>query len=111
MLGRAFVARACFRIAGVPFEDETITFDEFKARRGEQGYSDTIPSGSLPVLTLPSGKVICQSGAILRYAAKLAKLYPTDNDEEALLIDEIVETCADIASSAPQHADPEVKKS
>ena len=62
------------------------------------------------VLQLPSGKVLTQSTAIARYAAKLGGLYP-ENPELALEVDEIVDIVAsDILASAPQHADAEEKK-
>jgi glutathione S-transferase len=45
--------------------------------------SDIAPFGQLPSLRLPSGEIIAQSGAIVRYVAKLAKIYPTDPAEAA----------------------------
>lgn len=109
ILGRGYVIRTCLNIAGVPFEDERISFSELKERRGEAGRSAAIPLGSIPVLTFPDGRVVTQSMAIGRYAAKLAKLYPED-PEKALLVDEILDTVADIVTGAPQHADADVKK-
>jgi len=53
--------------------------------------------------------VITQSAAIARYAAKLSGLYPT-NAEEALEVDEIIDTVQDILSSLPQNSDPAVLK-
>eukprot|EP01038_Epipyxis_sp_PR26KG_P006639 gene6639-9113_t len=106
--GRAYAIRACFNIAGIPFEDETITFAQLTERRGPNGSNAQIPLGSVPVLTLPSGEVIAQSGAIVRYAGKLAKLYPEDF-EEALKVDEIIETVTE-ALNFPNHSDPEIKK-
>ena len=31
--------------------------------RGPKGYNETVPLGSLPILKLPSGKLVVQSGA------------------------------------------------
>eukprot|EP01038_Epipyxis_sp_PR26KG_P014094 gene14094-18913_t len=107
--GRAYAIRACFNIGGIPFEDETIEFSQLNELRGPNGANSLIPLGSVPVLTLPSGEVIAQSGAILRYAGKLAKLYP-ENFEEALKVDEILETVSEVLTSSPQHSDPETKK-
>lgn len=108
-IGRAYVIRTCLKIANVPFEDEKITFSELKERRGEAGRSSAIPLGSVPVLTFPDGRVVTQSMAIARYAGKLANLYPTD-PEKALFVDEILDTVAEIVSSAPQNADADIKK-
>ena len=75
-----------------------------------------VPLGQVPTLTLANGQVVCQSSAIVRYAAKLAKLYPTDGIE-ALLVDEIMETCSEcmkkekyLERTAPQHPEQAEKK-
>lgn len=106
---RAYAIRTCLNIAGVPFEDERISFNDLKARRGESGRSKEVPLGSLPVLTFPDGKVVTQSLAIARYAAKLAKLYPED-PLQALFVDEIIDTVGDVTTNAPQNPDAETKK-
>lgn len=77
------MARVCFGAAKVEYTNKTVNFDEFKAMK------PSLPLGSVPVLTLPNGRVVCQSGAINRYAASLAKLYG-DSPVETLLIDEVV---------------------
>ena len=61
------------------------------------------------MLTFPDGRIVTQSMAIARYAAKLANLYPSD-PEQALFVDELIDTSADVGAGAPQNADPEVKK-
>lgn len=107
--GRAYVARTCFGIAGVQFEDEKITFDELSARRGPTGRNKEVPLGALPVLTLPDGRVVTQSVAIARYAARLAKLYPED-PLEALFVDELLDTIGDISNGTPRFPDAEANK-
>ena len=62
----------------------------------------------MPVLTLPSGKKIVESGAISRYAAKRAGLYP-DDPEKQLQVDEIVELCTSLMVKVPSDKDPEEK--
>ncbi len=39
---------------------------------------DICPFGQLPSIQFPSGEIIAQSGAIVRFVAKLAGLYPSD---------------------------------
>ena len=107
--GRAYVTRVCFGIGGIEYVDEKIPFDELSKRRGVKGHCPGVPLGSLPVLTLPSGKVIVESGAISRYAARRANLYPQDTDE-ALLVDEVGDVIGSLMSKAPQDKDPEEKK-
>lgn len=63
----------------------------------------------VPILTLPSGKIVVESGAISRYAAKRAGLYPEDAEKQ-LLVDEILELVSSLMSKAPQDKDPELKK-
>ena len=47
--GRAYVIRTAFRIGGIPFEDDFITFDELKKSKP---YTTSVPLGSVPVLTV-----------------------------------------------------------
>jgi glutathione S-transferase len=108
-LGRAFATRVAFGIAGINYEDERITFEELSNRRGSTGFNPEFPLGAVPVLTLPDGKVVTQSGAIARYAAKIAKLYPED-PLEALIVDEIIETSIEVGTSIPQEADLDIRK-
>ena len=107
--GRGFVSRVCFGIGNIEYEDEQISFAEFGKRRGEAGFCPEMPMGSVPVLTLPDGKVIVESGAIGKYAARRAGLYPTDIEQE-LLTDEVLELMTSIMGKAPQDKDPELKK-
>jgi glutathione S-transferase len=106
---RAYPIRTAFRLGGIDFVDEKITFPQLAESKGAAGYSAAYPLGSVPVLTLPDGRVITQSAAIARYAGKLSNIYPSD-PLEALFVDEIVDTVADIISSIPQTSDQEAKK-
>ncbi len=107
--GRAYVARVCFGIAKVDWEDVKISGEEFGARRGPTKRSNSVPLGQLPTLTLPSGAVITQSAAIARYAAKIANLYPSD-PEQALLVDEIIDSVGDIGNGIPRPTDASLVK-
>ena len=79
--GRAEPVRLALHLGGVPFEDHRFTFPEFAAFR------TTTPFGQVPTLHV-DGVQVTQSDAILRYAGKLAGLYPTD-PLQALLCDEV----------------------
>jgi len=103
------VMRACLKMAGIEFVDEIVTFDQFKEMKGEAGFSDQLPLGSMPVLTLDDGTIVVQSMAINRYIGKLTKMYPEDAKEQ-LFVDEILDSVADLMTSAPQHSDPDTKK-
>ena len=63
----------------------------------------------MPILVLPDGREYTQSLAQLRYAGRLAKLYPED-PAAGLAVDELLDIGADCLTKCPQDPDPEVKK-
>ena len=79
--GRAEPIRLALAIGGVAFDDHRVAFPEFAELR------KTVPFGQVPVLHV-DGVQVTQSDAILRYAGKLAGLYPSDA-YQALLCDEV----------------------
>jgi glutathione S-transferase len=80
--GRAEPARLALAIGSVAFEDHRFGFAEFAEVR------KTTPFNQVPTLHVDSAQVT-QCDAILRYAGKLAGLYPTD-PFQALLCDEVM---------------------
>ncbi len=80
--GRAEPVRLAFHLGGVPFEDHRFKFPEFETVR------KNTPFGQVPVLQV-DGVQVTQCDAILRYAGKLAGLYPQD-PFQALLCDEVM---------------------
>lgn len=106
--GRAGAIRDAFRIGRVPFEDKHVGRDEFRRLKAER----ELPFGSLPVLDIGGEKPkrIAQSNAILRYAGRLAGLYPTD-PLEALCVDELVDFGEDINQAlGPSMMEPDKDK-
>ena len=81
----------------LPYDEVTFTFEEWGAKKDDPEYSQY---GQLPSIKLPSGKLISESGALIRYAAKLAKLYPED-PEQALEADSLFELCLDMNGINP----------
>lgn len=79
--GRAEPIRLALHIGGIAFEDHRFAYPEFAEIR------KTTPFGQVPTL-LVDGMQVTQSDAMLRYAGKLAGLYPTDA-LQALLCDEV----------------------
>lgn len=79
--GRAEPIRLALALGGIAFEDHRFTFPEFEEVR------KTAPFGQVPVMHV-DGVLVTQSDAMLRYAGKLAGLYPTDA-YQALLCDEV----------------------
>lgn len=79
--GRAEPVRLALHIGGVAFEDHRFAFPAFAEFR------KSTPFGQVPTLDV-AGTQFTQSDAILRYAGKLAGLYPTDA-LQALYCDEV----------------------
>ena len=67
------------------------------------------PLGSLPILTLPNSSVRAQTDALTRWAGKKAGLYPNDEDD-ALIVDEVITTSFEAFNKTPQASNDEEKK-
>ncbi|MFZ4624251.1 MAG: glutathione S-transferase [Rhodoferax sp.] len=80
--GRAEPIRLALHLGGVAFEDFRFPFAQFADVR------QTTPFGQVPTLQV-GGVQVTQCDAILRYAGKLASLYPVD-PFQALLCDEVM---------------------
>ena len=74
--------RLALHIGGVAFEDYRFAFSEFSEVR------KSTPFGQVPTLQV-DGVQVTQCDSILRYAGKLAGLYPSDAFQ-ALLCDEVM---------------------
>jgi len=80
--GRAEVIRLCFRAAGVPFQDNRITGEQW------QKLKDKTPYGGLPILEM-EGQTFGESGAIMRWAARKFGL-SGKTDGEALVVEAVL---------------------
>ncbi len=78
--GRAEPIRIAFHAAGIAFEDNRISFQEFGETRSSMRFN------AVPLLEI-DGAQVTQSNAIARYVGKLADLYPSD-PLQALYCDE-----------------------
>lgn len=86
--GRSDFCQAMLYAGSIPFE-----LDEAGANTWPAGKADT-PFGQIPVLT-HGDMTIGQGGAINRYCAKIAGLYPSDF-QEAAVCDMYIEEIMDI---------------
>jgi glutathione S-transferase len=84
--GPAEKVRLALTVAGVPFEDVRVNFADWPALK------PTTPGGQLPVMEIGGGKMVTQSGAMARYAARLGdgSLYPVDDVDKCFLIDRLI---------------------
>ena len=86
--GRGEPIRIALHAAGIEFEDERLSFEQFgKMRHGT-------PFNALPVLNI-DGADVTQTNSLLRYVGKMADLYPTDN-LQALYCDEVMSALEDV---------------
>lgn len=86
---RAEPSRLALVIGKIPFEDDRIALADWPARR------QTIPLQAVPMLEV-DGKRLSQANAIVRYTGHLAGMYPSDDPWKAALVDEVMETVADV---------------
>jgi len=85
--GRAEPVRLALHIGGITFEDRRFAFSEFAEQR------KTTPLNKVPTLFV-NDEQITQCNAMLRFAGKLANLYPTE-PLPALHCDEILDAVED----------------
>ena len=87
--GRGEPIRIAFHAAGIDFEDNRLSFPEFREMRQSTRFN------SVPVLEI-DGAEVAQSNALSRYVGKMAGLYPTD-DLQALYCDEVLGAIEDLS--------------
>lgn len=103
---RGEAIRIAMYAAKVDFENKGVPFPEYGKLKSET--KDCAWKNGLPVLSV-DGTAYTQSIAQLRYAGKLAKLYPED-PVAALRVDEVMDICQDALTKCPQDSDKDVKK-
>eukprot|EP00878_Enallax_costatus_P025425 GHUV01027201.1.p1 GENE.GHUV01027201.1~~GHUV01027201.1.p1 ORF type:complete len:226 (+),score=44.36 GHUV01027201.1:254-931(+) len=79
--GRGEIARLCFTLGGIKYQEKTIQFSEWPSLK------PTTPFGGLPLLQI-GDTVVAQSAAIDHYAARLGGFLP-DDPVQALLSDQV----------------------
>lgn len=86
--GRAEPIRIALHAAGIAYEDNRLSFQQFGEDRKAFRFT------CVPVLEI-DGQQVTQSTALTRYAGKLAGLYPGD-DLQALYCDEVMGAVEDV---------------
>ena len=86
--GRGEPIRIAFHAAGIEFEDQRVSFDEFMGLRAGLRFN------ALPVVEI-DGSEITQSNALTRHIGRMANLYPGD-DLQALYCDEVMDAVEDL---------------
>jgi glutathione S-transferase len=86
--GRGEPARIALHSAGIEFQDDRVTFPQWKERKADTPY------GAMPLLEV-DGETVAQSNGINRYVGKLAGLYPED-PWQAALCDEVMDAVEEV---------------
>lgn len=102
--GRGESIRLAMCIGKIPFEDQRLSFDEWRTLKSG------MPFKAIPVLEV-DGKTISQCNTINRFVGKLTSLYPEDT-WQAALCDEVMDAVEDINHNiiATFHLDNEEKE-
>lgn len=100
--GRAEPARLALVLGKIDFEDERFSTDDWKALQSKMPYK------AVPVMEVDD-KLFAQSHAMLRFAGKLASLYPSD-ELSAFLVDEVVDTVSDLTNCMYRYVGPDDKQ-
>lgn len=87
MAGLAESTRQVLRYGEVPFTDSRITKEKFENMKD----SSCFLFGQVPMLTVDGTYDIVQSKALLRYAGRLTRLYPSKTPLNAAYVDEWIE--------------------
>lgn len=80
---KAEVAKMMAAYGGIPLQQ--VSCQDFFGVSSWKEAKSLAPFGQLPILELDDKRLLCQSGAIDRYIAKLCKLMPEDAYESALV--------------------------
>ncbi len=99
--GRALAIRIAFRVAKQNVEDIRVKFPQLVEQRGPSGQSREVPLGFLPTIELESGQISSQSQSIARYAGRVAGMYPNEDFEKSLLVDEVMESALEMMMGKP----------
>ncbi|HWN68473.1 MAG TPA: glutathione S-transferase family protein [Haliangium sp.] len=103
--GRAEHAHFMLELAGVPYEREGITIEQWAGPDGKQRYLERTPFGQLPMLH-DGDLILCQSRAIHRYLARKLGFYG-ETIQDAARVDEVWESVDEIfADIAGFHWNP-----
>ena len=90
--------RICLSIAKVDWKDTRFQWDDW------QELKPKTPLGFVPILKI-DGVDHVQSLSLIRYAGRLAGMYPQDDDPlQALMVDEVLESVNELMSIAPQRS-------
>ncbi|KAF7885682.1 uncharacterized protein EAF02_004191 [Botrytis sinoallii] len=103
--GRGQVVRLLLIDAGAAFKDIRYTFEEWPEHKRNGKVAEINPTGNIPVVEMPDGKILTQSYAILRHWSRLLGAYDGKNEDEKYWADAICDIVIDSFFSDNQKED------
>ncbi|KAH7381775.1 glutathione S-transferase [Cadophora sp. MPI-SDFR-AT-0126] len=93
--GRGQAVRLMLIDAGAAYKDNRYTFDEWPEHKRSGAVAEMNPTGNIPIIEMPDGKILTQSYAILRHWARLMGGYDGKTEEEKYWVDAICDIVID----------------
>ncbi|TVY81413.1 Glutathione S-transferase P [Lachnellula suecica] len=93
--GRGQVVRLMLIDSGAAYEDVRYTFDEWPEQKRSGPVAEMNPTGNIPVLEMPNGKILTQSYAILRHWSRQLGAYDGKTEDEKYWADAICDIVVD----------------
>ncbi|ESZ95824.1 hypothetical protein SBOR_3766 [Sclerotinia borealis F-4128] len=93
--GRGQVVRLLLIDAGAAFKDTRYTFQEWPEHKSKGTLAKLNPTGNIPVVVMPDGKVLQQSYAIIRHWSRMLGAYDGKTEDEKYWADAICDIVVD----------------
>jgi glutathione S-transferase len=80
---------------GAAFKDIRYSFEEWPEHKRSGNVAELNPTGTIPIIEMPNGKILTQSYAILRHWSRLLGAYDGKTEEEKYWADAICDIVVD----------------
>lgn len=91
-------ADAVLKDAGAAYKDIRYSFAEWPEHKRSGPVAEMNPTGNIPVIEMPNGKILTQSYAILRHWARQMGGYDGKTEDERYWVDAITDIVIDCSS-------------
>ncbi|RDW76013.1 glutathione S-transferase pi-like protein [Coleophoma crateriformis] len=93
--GRGQVVRLMLIDAGAAYKDVRYSFDEYPELKQHGVIAKMNPTGNVPIVEMPDGKILTQSYSILRHWSRLFSAYDGKTEEEMYFADVVCDIVID----------------
>ncbi|KAN0110550.1 hypothetical protein V8E51_006937 [Hyaloscypha variabilis] len=93
--GRGHVVRLLLSDVGAAYEDIRYTFDEWPEHKRKGPVAGMNPTGNIPIIEMPGGKILTQSYAILRHWGRQLGAHVGKTEDEKYWADAIYDIVID----------------